>query len=165
MIPRSPSQILSSAEVQSDELSCEPPKDSTKLPITCRPWTRLAWTEVLLGAQYRTYSDAQFTGVLVAGRPQYSIERRREILRLGPEIEVDADQYKLADPKVNALLTVEAQFTVVAQSQDQYRVFYSRDPNVAKIGGDWAFFAGRMKLKDLSASGPNFILSPPLSFD
>ena len=157
MIPRSPSQILSRDELKQSELSCHPV--GGELPTSCRPWTRLAWTEVLFGAQYRTYSDAQFTGVHTANGPQYSIERRREILRLGPEIEVDADQYQLADIIADRSLIVET------QPHDQYRFFDSRDPNIAKIGGDWAFFAGRMVLKGPSASSHDFILSAPGSFD
>lgn len=87
-IPRSPSDILPGGP----NLSCaELPGRKGRLPATCRPWTKLAWTEVFLGAQYRTYSDAALTGLPIT----YSIKRRREILRLQPEIEVAADQYSL----------------------------------------------------------------------
>src|SRR4029077_11366829 len=50
MIPRSPSQILSRDEVKQTEFSCR--AVNGELPTSCRPWTRLAWTEVLFGAQY-----------------------------------------------------------------------------------------------------------------
>lgn len=69
------------------------PWQTSVLPATCRPWTKLGWTELLLGAQYRTYSDTQRTGL--AG--QFSLKRRRELLRLFPEIEVKAEQYSISD--------------------------------------------------------------------
>ena len=139
LIPRSPSQILSNAEVNSQEFACPPaPIANQPLPPSCRPWTRLAWTEVLLGAQYRTYSDGQMTP-----QNQFSIKRRRELFRLQPEIEVPADQLHLEyavkeNGKPASLPRVEDQ-----KKYPQFRAFYSRDPNVSKTGGDWAFVGGR----------------------
>lgn len=77
-------------------------KKTVHLPATCRPWTKLGWTELLLGAQYRTYSDATRTGLAY----QFSIKRRREILRLFPEIEVAAEQYSISD-QIDAVPTVD----------------------------------------------------------
>ncbi|MBY5881157.1 hypothetical protein HFN46_18680 [Rhizobium leguminosarum] len=78
------------------------PKKTVHLPATCRPWTKLGWTELLLGAQYRTYSDATRTGLAY----QFSIKRRREILRLFPEIEVAAEQYSISD-QIDAVPTID----------------------------------------------------------
>jgi RHS repeat-associated protein len=140
MIPRSPSQIL--LPPKEVVLQCPVvPLDSAslpsslRLPTTCRPWTRLGWTEVFLGAQYRTYSDGQEFGDPAKDRT--SIKRRREILRLHPEIEVEADQYVLQDQNAGNLPTV------AERKEDERYVFHSRDPNVAKTGGDWALFASR----------------------
>lgn len=101
LIPRSPSHILPGGP----DLSCARlPSRAGRVPATCRPWTKLAWTEMFLGAQYRTYSDAQFIGVTKDSWVDFSIKRRREILRLHPEIEAAADKYSLEisaieDPK------------------------------------------------------------------
>ena len=133
MIPRSPSQILS-AKLDPNDFLCAPA--GGRLPSSCRPWTRLGWTEVIFGAQYRTYSDAQATGI----GHTFSVERRRENLRLGPEIEVDASGYQIVDPTSENLPLVEEQ---PVQHNHQFWVFEAHDPNVPKLGGDWAFFAGR----------------------
>ncbi|RWO75688.1 MAG: hypothetical protein EOS18_28965 [Mesorhizobium sp.] len=96
MIRRSAADILPGSE----KLVCPKflgtnPAENIRLMATCRPWTQLGWTELMLGTQYRTYSDAQRTGLAF----QFSIKRRREILRLFPEIEVEADQYSISDDK------------------------------------------------------------------
>ncbi|MBR0959530.1 hypothetical protein [Bradyrhizobium japonicum] len=140
LIPRSPSQILSRTE-KPDEgnvaLSCPQlpaapnPPAVNALPPSCRPWTRLGWTEVLLGAQYRTYSDAQRLG---NDDNRFSVLRRREILRLHPEIEIEADKFML-EPQPQPSQPIAA--------AGQSRAFFSRDPNVTKTGGDWSLFAGK----------------------
>ncbi|WP_224543685.1 SpvB/TcaC N-terminal domain-containing protein [Mesorhizobium sp. CA16] len=108
MIRRSAADILADDRT----LACPPypsatapfadPKKTVHLPATCRPWTKLGWTELLLGAQYRTYSDATRTGLAY----QFSIKRRREILRLFPEIEVAAEQYSISD-QIDAVPTID----------------------------------------------------------
>jgi RHS repeat-associated protein len=143
LIPRAPSQILTPDDEPLKQgnlkLSCpqlsEPPNTgSAPLPTTCRPWTRLGWTELLLGAQYRTYSDAQRAP---PGHKRFSILRRRDMLRLHPEIEVEADKFALVPPGR----------TNYPQVQDVPReaqlALYSRDPNVGKTGGDWSWFGAR----------------------
>jgi RHS repeat-associated protein len=146
MIPRSPSQIL----LPENELSLSCPSAAgipASLPARCRPWTRLGWTEVLLGAQYRTYSDAQTTRTA----DLFSIIRRRELLRLHPEIEVDADKYALDDERPNA--------PKVSQIPMQESLaFDHHDPNVPKTGADWAFFARR------AANDGSFQLPAPFMF-
>jgi RHS repeat-associated protein len=167
MIPRSPSQILPDGDFV---LSCPaappppgqpgPPPPLTRdrvtadgrLPTTCRPWTRLGWTEVLFGAQYRTYSDAQKLAPGGASNV-YSIERRREILRLQPEIEVKADEYVLENDSDNLPLVEEFRTDKPAQAQGE--VFNRHDPVVAKTGGDWALFAAK-------ANADGALMLPPL---
>lgn len=152
LIPRSPSQILSRSEEKKDssvkKLECpplpDPPGFGPALPSSCRPWTRLGWTEVLLGAQYRTYSDAQRVG---DDPDRFSILRRREVLRLHPEIEVAADQFVLDRE--------EAVAPTVSQTKGAFP-FYARGPNVTKTGGDWSLFAGKAK--------PDGTLQQPIAF-
>nr|WP_246807009.1 RHS repeat-associated core domain-containing protein [Ensifer sp. ENS04] len=97
MIRRSAADIMPGAaklECPAYPLPVDASQDtSARLTATCRPWTKLGWTELLLGSQYRTYSDAQRTGLDYL----FTIKRRREVLRLFPEIEVDADQYSISD--------------------------------------------------------------------
>ncbi|WP_157788340.1 RHS repeat-associated core domain-containing protein [Bradyrhizobium japonicum] len=133
IIPRSPKQILPDGDV---DLNCPnlpvPPRTAqVLLPANCRLWTRLGWTEVFLGAQYRTYSDAQQVGK--DDRNLFSIKRRRDFLRLHPEIEVEADQYILDGAPGNAP-------TVKGWHELERYAFYSRGPNVPKVGGNWALF-------------------------
>lgn len=139
IIPRDPSQILTRSDDPSvsdvGDLSC--PKGLTNasnpLPTTCRPWTRLGWTEILLGAQYRTYSDAQKAA---PGVDRFSILRRREILRLYPEIEVAAHNFALASSA--------AVFPRIKDIRPEaHLAFYTRDPNVWKTGGQWSLFGGK----------------------
>lgn len=170
LIPRSPSDILPRPgdplplDMQAEYKCPTAPANllqpgSGRLPKTCRPWSQLGWAELLLGAQYRTYSDAQKT--LRAN--EYSIQRRREILRLQPEIEVAADRFLLEGAGLNHVLVSEIKaksapdiaalnevlkdpafpqgLTVTLPSQ--YFAFYRREPNVAKIGGFWTMFASR----------------------
>jgi hypothetical protein len=59
---------------------------TTRLPPTCRPWDQARLD--------RTYSDAAKTKPGKASN-EYSILRRRELLRLQPEIEVSAEGYVL----------------------------------------------------------------------
>lgn len=168
LIPRSPSQILPDGDVN---LACpqapaspgtsNPPGGKTRdrvgntpLPVSCRPWTRLGWTEVLLGAQYRTYSDAQ---KIQPGQPSktYSVLRRRELLRLQPEIEVAADEYVLEyDQNLSALPMVKDLQSV------QHEVFNRHDPNVPKTGGDWAFFAATANPDGSLRQPPPFVATP-----
>ena len=148
MIPRSPSQILPEGDVN---LSCP---QAGKLTPSCRPWTRLGWTEVLFGAQYRTYSDAQ---KIHPGQPtnEYSVRRRREILRLQPEIEVAADQYVLEYNESNDLPVVQE------LKPFQHEAFNRHDPNIPKLNGDWAFFAAKAAIV---AGAPDTPLVPPAAF-
>lgn len=90
IIPRSPSQIL---PPNLDQVDCgeNSPITNLKLLRTCRPWTRLAWSELLLGAEYRTYSDAHKT----LNDKEFSIKRRRDLLRVFPEIQIGADEFRL----------------------------------------------------------------------
>lgn len=90
VIPRSPSQIV---PPNLDPVNCGSviPIAGQNLPRTCRPWTRIAWSELLLGAEYRTYSDGHKT----INDKEYSIKRRRELFRLFPEIEIAADEFRL----------------------------------------------------------------------
>lgn len=171
MIPRSPSQILPDGDFALDCPTAPPPPGlpgppppqtrdrvgSTRLPTTCRPWTRLGWTEVLFGAQYRTYSDAQ---KLVPGGASntYSIERRREILRLQPEIEVKADEYVLENDGTNLPMVDEFQAGKPAQAQGE--VFNRHDPVVAKAGGDWALFAAKANADGTLLLPPPFTQKP-----
>jgi hypothetical protein len=171
MIPRSPSQILSNAKVTPDEFKCPqapPPagRGSTgnnRLTSSCHPWTRLGWTEIIFGAQYRTYSDAQATGI----GHTFSVERRRENLRLSPEIEVDASGYAIVDPtsrcpphpEVGCLPLVSEQ---PWQADHEFLVFEANDPNVPKLGGLWAFFAGRSDQIQSLKAPPVF---PALRYD
>lgn len=171
LIPRSPSQILPGGDV---DIQCRKAPDvparnytgSDLLLTKCRPWTRLGWTETLLGAQYRTYSDAE---KIRPGLPSdtFSILRRREILRLQPEIEVEADGYVL-EHRDDQLPVVEA---LVRDSNGRvpyrYRQIFDRnDPNVFKTGGDWVLFAGRTqfsgdaKLLDTLSPLPPFVAYP-----
>ncbi|MBY5625929.1 RHS repeat-associated core domain-containing protein [Rhizobium leguminosarum] len=240
MIRRSPADILPyPADLPVRPLTCPfpdaPNSNDTTVALTtdCRPWTNLGWTELFLGAQYRTYSDAQRTGLEF----QHSIKRRREILRLFPEIEIAADQYFARDknpsilpildklplnelaisgvietgtktiiaridaagrhvgrpvlgdrfvrfsqrliplaamvgegaiwvyenltPTVSVMFTPSANFKNVSQP-NAYFAYASLKPNVAKIGGDWAFFASKnpAAAEDLSGNGvPDGILS------
>lgn len=147
LIPRAPSQILTRTDDVSDSdvhnLSCpqrpDPPQVGAPvaLPVTCRPWTRLGWTELLLGAQYRTYSDAQKAA---PGDNRFSTLRRREVLRLHPEIEVEASKFALA-PHASALPA--GHFPRADDVREARLAFHSRDPNVAKTGGPWSLFGGR----------------------
>ncbi|MFK4502883.1 hypothetical protein ABIF86_007174 [Bradyrhizobium japonicum] len=157
LIPRSPAQILSRSERRNDssvkQLACpqvpNPPVfDRAALPPSCRPWTRLGWTEILLGAQYRTYSDAQRVGDTA---DRFSILRRREVLRLHPEIEVAADQFVIdhEDSRPQPILPT------VGQVKGAF-AFYTRGPNVTKTGGDWSLFAGKAK--------PDGTLREPIAF-
>jgi RHS repeat-associated protein len=175
MIPRSPSQILSDARVTPDEFRCPqapPPagRGSTgdnRLTASCRPWTRLGWTEIIFGAQYRTYSDAQATGI----GHTFSVERRRENLRLSPEIEVDASGYEIVDTTSRFLPLVTEK--TPNQSDHQFRVLEANDPNVPKLGGLWAFFAGRSDQSQPLQTPPAFaslrydreLVPPPNSGD
>jgi RHS repeat-associated protein len=155
MIPRAASQILTPSDGPADSdvqsLICpqipDPPgSGAAPLPVTCRPWTRLGWTEILLGAQYRTYSDAQKAG---PGDNRFSVLRRRDMLRLHPEIEVKAEEFALAPPS--------GEFPRLdAVKQETHLAFYSRDPNVWKTGGDWALFGGK---------GEGRALRQPLNFN
>ena len=90
VIPRSPSQIV---PPNLDPVDCgeDPEINQRRLPRTCRPWTRIAWSELLLGAEYRTYSDAHKTTT----DKEYSIKRRRDLLRIFPEIEIASDEFRL----------------------------------------------------------------------
>ncbi len=166
LLPRSPSQILPGGEYN---LSCpsppipanqnsglSPPAEwmrtgVQRLPTSCRPWTRLGWTEVLLGAQYRTYSDAQKIRPGLESNT-YSIKRRREILRLQPEIEVEADKYVL-EYDGRELPIVELNKDV---APFQHEIFNRHDPNVVKVGGDWVLFASKEKQQD----GGSLVLPP-----
>lgn len=157
LIPRSPSQILSRSETPSEgnvALSCPQlpagpnPPAANALPPSCRPWTRLGWTEVLLGAQYRTFSDAQRLG---NDDNRFSVLRRREVLRLHPEIEVEADKFML-EPQPQPSLPIAA--------AGQPRAFFSRDPNVTKTGGDWSLFAGKTSA-DGTLKAPLAFVAPP----
>jgi RHS repeat-associated protein len=159
LIPRSPSQVLSRSQSRSQgnvELSCpqvpnNPGFGPAVLPPSCRPWTRLGWTEVLLGAQYRTYSDAQRVGSI---ENRFSVLRRREILRLHPEIAVEADKFMLEPDPQPSLPTVNE------LRADQHLAFYSRDPNVTKTGGDWSLFAGKAE-RDGTLRAPLPFVAPP----
>jgi RHS repeat-associated protein len=161
LIPRSPSQILSRSEQPKDssvkQLGCpQVPKPPTfgpaALPPSCRPWTRLGWTEVLLGAQYRTYSDAQRVGDIA---DRFSILRRREVLRLHPEIEVAADQFVLDHEDLSSRPTLPT----VGQVKGRF-AFYTRGPNVTKTGGDWSLFAGKAQ-PDGTLREPIAFVAPP----
>jgi len=204
MIRRSPAEILPyPADLPPEKrrkLACPafdvsippiPASDTSfRLSSDCRPWTNLGWTELLFGAQYRTYSDAQKTGLDY----QYSIKRRREILRIFPEIEVDADKYFPRDnlseklPIVDKLPTQELEIagiiksgtreileglnyttSVIQQVEEpkRYLAYASYKPNVAKVGGYWAFFAGvnRRAREDADADKlPDGLLSLPAKF-
>lgn len=148
LIPRSPSQILTATDTSPESdvsaLTCLPIVGG-QMPATCRPWTRLGWAEILLGAQYRTYSDAQRSP---PGRDRFSILQRREILRLFPEIAVDADRFALVPPG--------GRYIRIQDVRPEARLAYhAREPNLWKIGGDWALFAGR---------APGGVLQPPPHF-
>ncbi len=149
IIPRSPFRILESlSDIAKEQtyIAC-----SSGLPFSCRPWTRLGWTEVLLGAQYRTYSDAQLTGT--GAENPFSIRRRRDLLRLHPEIEVSADQYLLESREnTGPVPTVEDQ-----SPQFQYRLFYSNEPSISKSGGDWSFLGARANADGSLRKLPAFI--------
>ncbi|TJZ83095.1 RHS repeat-associated core domain-containing protein [Paracoccus hibiscisoli] len=90
IIPRSPSQIVP-PNLDSVDCGSVVPINRQELPRSCRPWTRIAWSELLLGAEYRTYSDGHKT----IDDKEYSIKRRRELFRLFPEIEIAADEFRL----------------------------------------------------------------------
>ncbi|RVM09356.1 hypothetical protein CN116_03785 [Sinorhizobium meliloti] len=204
MIRRSPAEILPyPADLPPNKrrkLACPafeisipplPPSDTSfRLSSDCRPWTNLGWTELLLGAQYRTYSDAQKTGLEF----QFSIKRRREILRLFPEIEVDADKYFPRDnlpeklPILDKLPLQELAIAGVIKSNTReiledlnytpsviqqveepkrYLAYASYKPNVAKVGGYWAFFAGVNKSAREDADAdklPDGLLTLPAKF-
>lgn len=155
IIPRSPSDILPGDVM--DQLACPPAPanqnttGSGRLWSSCRPWTRLGWTEVLLGAQYRTYSDAQVVGLLQDDL--YSIKRRREVLRLQPELEVEADKYMLE-------LQPAGNLPMVGELGQTSWAFFVRDPNVAKIGGLWSFIGARAAPNGALSAPPPFVTTP-----
>ena len=91
VIPRSASQIIP-PNLDGVDCGAVVPINGSKLPKTCRPWTRIAWSEILLGAEYRTYSDGHKT---INAGSEFSIKRRRELLRLFPEIQISADEFRL----------------------------------------------------------------------
>jgi hypothetical protein len=174
LLPRSPSQILPNGDL---DLRCPqtpfvppvpagsppgpfPPLEwmrtgTQRLWTTCRPWTRLGWTEVLLGAQYRTYSDAQ---KIYPGRESniYSIKRRREILRLQPEIEVAADEYVLEYNRANLPLLEDRNEV----APFQHEVFNRHNPNVIKTGGDWSLFATKAGQEGALRAPSAFVMTP-----
>ncbi|GGD34433.1 hypothetical protein GCM10011335_41890 [Aureimonas glaciei] len=176
LIPRSPSDILPDPSVTGavnprvkhacpnapvpPAMGAPLPSWHRPLPATCRPWSRLGWAELLLGAQYRTYSDAQKTGL----PNQYSIKRRREILRLQPEIETSSDQYLLQRTGGgNAMLvseivrketgdivalrkeigTAELPYQVEVAQPTDYLIFHRREPKVTKTGSAWILMGNR----------------------
>ena len=183
LLPRSPSQILPGGDIDlrcplaphsgtaGGDTSATPPPEWThtgdlRLWSSCRPWTRLGWTEILLGAQYRTYSDAQ---KIKPGEPSstYSIKRRREILRLQPEIEVEADHYVLEadEDRLEGVAGEPGRRALPMAAQlpsFQHRIFDRHDPNVAKVGGDWVLFASKRSQSDAStlAMPPAFVTLP-----
>lgn len=158
VIPRSPWQIMfgGTADLSCPEVPDEgAPVQKRNLPKTCRPWTQLAWTEVYLGAQYRTYSDAQATGKA----DEFSILRRRDLLRLEPEIAVDADRFHLEE--ADSVQEDDKDFLTTASIMAQQKsvipvlddapafelshqlAYFTRQPFVPKTGGNWALFAGK----------------------
>lgn len=159
LIPRSPFDLLSDESVAPN---CQLTSDRF-LPYNCRPWTKLGWTEILFGAQYRTYSDAHNT----IDKLSYSILRRRDLLRLNPEIEVRSNSYrlqfdkgslpiaeqifqwwqrgqKIANETVNGLQAASNPLTPSNPiTPSMVLTEIERTPNVAKIGADWGFFAAK----------------------
>lgn len=176
LISRSPSDILPSpGDALPPDVKAQYNCKSTvpgRLPKTCRPWSQLGWVELLLGAQYRTYSDAQKT----LRQNEYSILRRREILRLQPEIEVSADRYFLEQTGDDAVLVSEIKSRsspdiaalnktlkdpalpqgLTVNLPSQYFAFHRREPNVYKTGGSWAFFGARAPPNGLLREEPAF---------
>ncbi len=178
LVPRSPYDLLAP-----DSISPACPQKpiffgtDTDVPSTCRPWSKLGWTEVLLGAEYRTLSDAHRT----SDKFSYSVQRRRELLRIQPEIEVPASSYylnvKSKIPTADEVYQESIQ-TIAGTAIDKglevsshpiksretsvwpstLSVMSSRNPNVSKIGADWGLFAQR-HFKD------GKIVLPPSSFD
>ncbi|MBZ9864248.1 hypothetical protein LB515_02555 [Mesorhizobium sp. CA15] len=170
LIPRSPFDLVSETSVAADcpaPIFNDPlhprPNPERLLPVNCRPWTKLGWTEILFGAQYRTLSDAHNT----IDQRSFSILRRRDILRLNPEIEVKSNSYRLQFEKGSYLPIAEdiwlqrgqkiAEETAKGVSAASNPLIPStpitppslvlaeieRTPNVAKVGADWGFFASR----------------------
>ncbi|MER9674960.1 toxin TcdB middle/N-terminal domain-containing protein [Mesorhizobium sp. M0208] len=174
MIPRSPGQIMPGAGAIDCPL-VNPITGGLSGPLTdrCRPFTQLAWTEVFLGAQYRTFNDAQ----KIDKPGVFSIKRRRDILRLQPEIEVSGDQLHLEDqnlemakatsrPLVPVEDLIESKLPVLDDLKavapnyagpKQFLVYFNHDPAVPKTGSQWAFFAGR------ASQDGGVILPPSLS--
>ena len=158
IIPRSPKQILPDGDVSLNcpSLPVSPFMTPVPLPTNCRLWTRLGWTEVFLGAQYRTYSDAQQVGK--DDRNLFSIKRRRDFLRLHPEIEVEADQYILDGKPGNAP-------TVMGWDKLERYAFHSRGPTVPKVGGSWALFGTKTGRTDDSAKTRGQLVELPSFFN
>ena len=157
LIPRSPADLLPSGR---PELSCRGGGD------TCRPWSRLGWTELFLGAQYRTYSDIHRTR-----QSQFSLKRRREMLRLHPMITVRSDRFWL-NPAGGRHRTAGELRVSTADAGTVRRIDYvlRRTPNVDRLAGHWMLFATRaerngaiagppdyhaVRYGDLAAAGPN----------
>jgi RHS repeat-associated protein len=171
VIPRSPAHILPGSRsidcpTLMPAIGSNPASISGILTEDCRPFTQLAWTEVFLGAEYRTFNDAQKTDV----DGQFSIKRRRDLMRLQPELEVAAEKYHLEqldasapekkfelktldywitkavnqDQKILSFIKNYSKLDTSVAAPHQHLLYFSRDPAVSKTGGQWAFIAGRV---------------------
>ncbi|MGO7655512.1 SpvB/TcaC N-terminal domain-containing protein [Rhizobium ruizarguesonis] len=161
LIPRSPLDLV---DVSSVVPECAM-ANSSVLAANCRPWSKLGWTEILLGAQYRTLSDAHET----INNASYSVLRRRDLLRIHPEIEVPAESYHLNIAKGGRVPTAEELYDganqgaaiaditqlglnaarssgIPAASKSYPKVILAgieRTPNIPKVGANWSLFASR----------------------
>ena len=173
LISRSPSQII---PPNLDPVYCGMTVTAPQLANTCRPWTRVAWAELLLGAEYRTYSDAHRT----VDNKNFSLKRRREILRLHPEIEVDSNHHRLewrenvaplaSDQYINPkpayliegletpLMAGAIAAQVIADTAQTPRISFLdlRTPNVAKVADGWTLWAQRALSDGSLAGSPTF---------
>lgn len=167
LIPRSPRVLLENARGEvATTIDCA--ITAGGINAACRPFSRLGATELLLGAQYRTFSDVQFRRDVPA-----SLLVRRELLRLNPEIAVASKQLALDGPSTSALTVDEAlaegqgpqgvlgaalgtltdategkkfdrSVPVSPKTPDVVAVFRSRAPAIAKTGRYWSLFGGSL---------------------
>ena len=121
LIPRSPVDLLAVAKGrQHCEIRSERPL------LGCRPWSRIGWSEILLGAQYRTLSDSHRT----IDENSYSILRRRDLLRLHPEIEVNAQFYALQSDKADGTVELPLASEFVPNPQGAVEISQSVRNNI-----------------------------------
>lgn len=168
LIPRDPSEVLSTIR---KSLECPAPQiPVARIPQTCNPWGTLGWSEIFLGAEYRTYSDAQSKRLrLQPGQKQlFGMKRRRDLLRLHPEIAVPAERYdltwrdknyphaedRLKDDKREILakglaaikdLVGDIELPDTIEQVSVTTFLLANQPPLPKVGGDWAVFGSPSK--------------------